>query len=74
MAEQLVAVIEKRKQWIADERQRLEAYAKAQAKKSCQCPKRGGTGVTRVVDTCSGCGGVTLKADGVEDGGDVAGE
>ncbi|OEE65148.1 hypothetical protein A1OS_15090 [Enterovibrio norvegicus] len=45
VAEQLVAVIEKRKQWIADERQRLEAYAKAQAKKSCQCPKCGGTGV-----------------------------
>ncbi|MEI8609965.1 hypothetical protein P4S70_13640 [Enterovibrio sp. Hal110] len=66
--EQLVAAIEKRKQWIADERQRLEEYAKAQAKKSCQCPKCGGTGVTRVVDTCSGCGGsggVTIKADGV---------
>ncbi|WP_017013520.1 TIGR02642 family protein [Enterovibrio norvegicus] len=66
--EQLVAAIEKRKQWIVDERERLEEYAKAQAKKSCQCPKCGGTGVTRVVDTCSGCGGsggVTLKADGV---------
>ncbi|WP_158174843.1 TIGR02642 family protein [Grimontia hollisae] len=66
---QLLAEIEKRKTWMVEEEKRLEAYARKQAEKSCQCPKCGGTGVTKVVDTCSGCegrGSVGLKADGIK--------
>ncbi|WP_158160967.1 TIGR02642 family protein [Grimontia hollisae] len=65
---QLLAEIEKRKTWIMEEEKRLEASAREQAQKSCQCPKCGGAGVTRVVEMCSGCegrGSVGLKADGV---------
>ncbi|MDD1791537.1 hypothetical protein LRP50_00145 [Enterovibrio sp. ZSDZ42] len=39
--EPLVASIEKRKQWIVDERQRLEEYAKAQAKRAVSAEVRG---------------------------------
>ncbi|USH03736.1 hypothetical protein K6Q96_07015 [Grimontia kaedaensis] len=67
---QLLAEIEKRKTLMVEEEERLEVFARKQAQKSCQCPKCGGTGVTKVVETCSGCegrGSVGLKADGVSE-------
>lgn len=65
----LLGEIEKRKTWMVDEEKRLEVLARKQAEKSCQCPKCGGTGVTKVVETCSICegkGALTLKVDEVK--------
>lgn len=67
-AEQLLADIEKKQALIANEQERLTKYAKAQAEKSCQCPRCHGTGVAKIVNQCPSCGGegaLTVTPDNV---------